>query len=328
MNIKRRLILLLLPLLTIVFPPQVVQAATIANTFQITSDGSQQTAPYVDRNMVVYTHLSDIWGYNLDTDTNFPVLERDGQQFTTGFFRNWVVYEDTPTGEVATDVRIHNVRNGKDILVAGGPGSQGAGVTNGKVVAYIDGGACGSMKVYDIHKKTTNQIVPSTCHPIRISGDIIVYPVADPGGTNVGGYDLDEGQSFDIATGADFQEVPNIFGDNVVWLNRTTGALGDPNSIRMKNLDTGEVKTIYESTTTSLNWPAVSNRYLVWSESSAQHVGGVQAADLKTGEIFEVQAQGPHQNSHTMPSIWRNIAVWQAFRTGNGDIYGSIFERP
>ena len=65
----------------------------------------------------------------------------------------------------------------------------------------------------------------------------------------------------------------------------------------------------------------------MWSESSATHVGGVKGANLRTGEVFEVQDQGPHQNSHTMPSIWRNIAVWQAFRTGNGDIYGSEFTK-
>lgn len=325
MKIKRRVILFFLPLFF--FLPQIVQAATVANTFQITTDGSQQTSPFINKDMVVYTSLSDIWGYNLDTSTNFPVLQKDGQQFTTDLFNNLVIYEDTPVSESAPDVRMFNIKTGKDTLVAGGTGSQGSGVTNGKVVAYVDGGACGSLKIYNIRKKTTEQIVDSTCQPVRISGDIIVYPVADANGTNVGGYALNEQQAFDITTENNFQESANIFNNKVAWVHYISGGLGNYNSIVVKDLETEEVKTIYESTTSTLQSPSVSNRYVVWSESTAQHVGGVQGANLKTGEIFEVQAQGPHQNSHTSTDIWRNMAVWMSFRTGNGDIYGSEFTR-
>lgn len=326
MYIKRRLILLLLPLLTLLFPLQVVNAATVANTFQITTDGSQQTSPFIHNKMVVYTSLSDIWGYNLKTKQNFQILQKDDLQFTSDFYQNLIIYENSNPDQ-STDVFMYNLKTKKDTLVAGGPGSQGSGVTNGRVVAYIDGGACGSLKLYDIRSKTTEQIVSSTCHPIRISGEIIVYPVADPNGTDVGGYDLNEEQAFDITTENNFQESANIFKSKVVWVHYISGGLGDYNSIVVKDLKTEEVRTIYESTTSTLQSPSVSNRYVVWSESSAQHVGGVQAADLKTGEVFEVQAQGPHQNSHTSTDIWRNMAVWMSFRTGNGDIYSSVFER-
>lgn len=195
------------------------------------------------------------------------------------------------------------------------------------MVAYIDGGACGSLKVYDIRRKTTEQVVNLICSPIRISGDIIVYQASDLGGTNIAGYDLEEEESFDIANDPDFQEVPNIFGDNVVWLHRTSGALGDYNAIKLKNLEEDEVKTIYESTASTLQAPVVSNKYAVWSESTAQHVNGIQGANLKTGEVFEIQPQGSHQNSHTVPSIWNNTAVWMSFRTGNGDIYGATLKK-
>lgn len=326
MDIKKWLVLLVLPLLFL-FPLQIVRAATVANTFQITTDGSQQTSPFIYYDLVVYTSLSDIWGYDLTTNTNFPILEKENQQFTTGFYKNLIIYENT-NPDLSTDVYMYNLTKGEDTLVAGGTGSQGSGVTNGKVVAYVDGGACGSLNLYDIHDMSTKQIVNSTCHPVRISGDTIVYPVADPNGTNVGGYDIRKSQAFDISTDNNFQESANIYKDDVVWVHYTSGALGDYNAIKMKNLKSGVTKTVYESTTSTLQWPALSNRYVVWSESTAQHINGIKAADLKTGEIFEVQSQGPHQNSHTMPSIWKNMAVWMSFRAGNGDIYASEFTKP
>lgn len=322
--------LLVIPLL--LASPVQADPATEVDLFQITSNGSQQSSPLINRNLVVYTNFGgskgiDIWGYNTRTEENFPIIEKDGEQFLTGFHGNFIVYENTDVGSITPDVRLYHLRNGRDTLVAGGAGAQTSGVTNGEVVVYINGGACGSLHVYDIEEKTTEQIFNLTCHPVRIWDDIVVFPVADPSGTDIKGYDLGEGSLFEIATEDGFQEVPSIFGDKVVYLHRLSGALGDYNAIKVKDLDTGKVDTVYESDTTTLNWPAISNKYVVWSESSAMHIGGVQGADLRTGEVFEVQEQGAHQNSHTIPAIWKNTAVWQAWRTGNGDIYGATFKR-
>ena len=319
------LIILLLGFFTIAHPP-IVEATTV-DLFQITTDGSQQTSPFIYGNLVVYTSLSDIWGYDLGTEQNFPILEKEGQQFTTGFYKNLVIYENTNPDDVGTDVYMYNLRTGEDTLIAGGLGSQGNGVTNGREVVYINGGACGQLYSYDIRPETTTLITETACHPVRIWQNIVVWSYAASGGTNVYGYNLVKKELFDIATADGFQEVPNIFGDNVVWLQRTTGTYGDPNSIVMKNLRTGEETTIYESSTDALNWPAISNKYVVWSQSSSQHVGGVRGAHIGNGEVFEVQEQGPHQNSHTMPAIWKDTTVWQAWRTGNGDIYGAEFDR-
>lgn len=307
--------------------PVFVNASTGVSLFQITNDGIQQTSPFIYRNLVLYTSSSDIWGYNLKTEQNFPVTEKEGQQFLTGFYGNLVIYENTPPGGSTTDLWMYNLKTKKDTLVAGGEGSQTSGVTNGWVVVYIDGGACGKLSSYNIWSKITTKLVELTCHPVRIWQHVVFFPEADPEGTNIKGYNLLTNEAFNIASGDDFQEVPNIYQGTVVWLHRLSGSLGDYNAIKTKNLLTGIEKTIYESSTTTLNWPAISNRYVVWSESSANNIGGIKAADLKTGEVFEVQEQGPHQNSHTIPAIWKNTAVWMAWRTGNGDIYGAKFQR-
>ncbi len=303
------------------------QAATSVNLFQITTEGSQQKDPLICKDLVAYDSLGDIWGYNLETKENFPLLEKSGQQYLTSFFKSLIVYEDVDDVTLTSDIRLYNMKTKEDILIAGGTGSQSDGVTNGKEVVYINGGACGTLNSYEIKTGVTTEIFGLTCTPIKISDDIVVFQAPDPSGTNIKGYNLKKKEAFDIATDADFQEVPNIFKDKVVWLHRTSGAYGDYNAIKMKNLHTGEVKIIYENSTDTLQYPAISDKYVVWSQSSAQHVGGVRGANLRTGEVFEVQPQGSHQNSHTTPAIWKDTAVWMSFRTGNGDIYGATLTK-
>lgn len=324
---KIKIIIVLVFTLVFLYQHSIAKAATSVNLFQITTEGSQQKDPLIYKNLVVYDSLSDIWGYNSNTKENFPILEKSGQQYLTGFYKNLIVYEDVDDATLTSDIRLYNMKNKKDILIAGGAGSQSDGVTNGKGVIYINGGACGTLNSYEIKTGITTQIFDLTCTPIRIFDDIVVFQSPDPNGTNIKGYNLNKKELFDITTEDNFQEVPNIYKDNVVWLHRLSGAYGDYNAIKMKNLHTGQEKTIYESSTDALQYPAISDKYVVWSQSSVQHVGGVMGANLKTGEVFEVQPQGPHQNSHTTPAIWKNTAVWMSFRTGNGDIYGATFHK-
>jgi len=303
----------------------IVNAVSV-NTFQVTTDGSQQKDAFVYKDLIAYDSLSNIWGYNLETQENFPIVQRDGQQYITHLYKNFVVYQDIPPDSDSGDIRLYNVKTGKDTLIIGEPNSYSSGGTNGDYVIYLDGGACGSLYAYHLHKNQTQHIVDNVCSP-KISDDIVYWGEGAPGGSDIRGYDLKRKQFLDIAVEDGFQESAQIYGNNVVWYQYVSGNYGTYQAIVMKNLKTGKRKVIYETNTNSLQNPSISNKYVVWSESPSMHVNSVKAADLKTGEVFELQEAGPHQNSHTATSIWKDTAAWMSWRTGNGDIYASVIQK-
>lgn len=73
-----------------------------------------------------------------------------------------------------------------------------------------------------------------------------------------------------------------------------------------------------ESTTYSMNWPAVSDKYAVWSKETGPSTGGVEGTNLNTGEIFEVYPQSLQQNAVIPPVIRGNLVSFM-----NGDIYAA-----
>lgn len=296
--------------------------AVSVNTFQVTTDGSQQKDAFVYKDLIAYDSLSDIWGYNLDTQENFPIVEKDGQQYITDLYKNLIVYIDIPPSSTLEDIRMYNIKTGKDTLIIGEPNSYSSGGTNGDYVLYLDGGACGNLYAYHIRRNQTQHIVDNVCSP-KISDNIVYWGQGALGGSDIRGYDLQRKKFIDIAVENGFQESADIYDNNVVWYQYDSGAYGTYQAIVMKNLKTGKRKVIYETNTNSLQHPSISDKYVVWSESPSVHVNSIKAANLKTGEVFELQAPGPHQNSHTATSIWKDTAAWMSWRTGNGDIYAA-----
>jgi len=113
---------------------------------------------------------------------------------------------------------------------------------------------------------------------------------------------------------------PDIYKDNVVWLHVEAGFT----EVHLKNLNNGESKILHGTSDYGITYPAISDRYVIWGKTTAQDVAGVEGIDLTSGEVFEIQEQGSHQNGVIAPTIEGNIAAWMAWRTGNGDIYAAL----
>ncbi len=210
----------------------------------------------------------------------------------------------------------------KDIVVTNEVGSRWATDYDEKVITYIEGGACGKLYSYNIRTEKHLLISEQVCGPARISKHIIIWGYAVSNGSNVYGYDLRTHNQFDIATEEGFNGAADIDGNKVIWINNT----GSTHAIKTKNLNTGEIKTLLETSNYSLSWPSISRRYAVWGKNTAQHISGVEGIDLRSGIIFEIQEQGSHQNDNISPIVNDDIAAWMAWRTGNGDIYGAVID--
>src|SRR3989344_7321996 len=241
-----------------------VKAASV-NTFQVTTDGSQQKDAFVYKDLIAYDSLSDIWGYNRETHENYPIIQRDGQQYITDLYNSLIVYQEIPPDSGNGDIRLFNIKTGQDSLIIGEPNSYSSGGTNGEYVIYLDGGACGSLYALHMRRNKTEHIVDNVCSP-KISDNVVYWCEGAPGGSDIRGYDLRRNKFLDIAVEDGFQESANIFGNTVVWYQYDSGNYGTYQAIVMKNLKTGKSEVVYETNTNSLQAPSISNKYIVWSE--------------------------------------------------------------
>jgi hypothetical protein len=172
--------------------------------FQITNDPAEQNGPLIDDNLVAYTNWAgsqgiDIWGYDLTTKTNFPIIEKAGTQFLDGLHDDLVVYEDFDEGTHTYKIHLYNRSTGEDTLVTPGSASYGSGGTDGTDVVYIDGYACGKLMVYHIKSGLTEQLSGSACTP-KISSHNVVW-LDSANGPKILGYHLSSHRQYVVYNG-------------------------------------------------------------------------------------------------------------------------------
>ena len=298
-------------------------SSPIVDLHQLTFSGQREDWPMIYKDRVYWSESTEIRGYNFKNN-QYLLLATVGEELHSDFFApiaydgRYLIY-DTYTLENNYDVHAYDFIKNQDIAVTEDLDSNTTNDYDNNTIVYIKGGACGSLHAFDLNIKEDALITETACGPAKISGNIIVWNYAASGGTNVYGYDLKKHEQFDIATENGFQSSPDIYGNNVVWIHSD----GSYNSIRLKNIKTGETHILTESTEHSFSWPSMSKSYVVWGKNTAQHISGVEGANLKTGEVFEIQEQGPHQNDNLSAIVVDNIVAWMAWRTGNGDIYAA-----
>lgn len=266
-----------------------------------------------------------IYGYNFTKQKNFPLFKNQPvlpNLFSiVAFDGRYLVYNTYDN--VSYNVNVYDKKKNKNITVTEGAGSRWATDYENKVIVYRDGGACGKLYAYNLITSKHKLITAQMCGNTNISQRFIVWGYAVTNGSGVFGYDLKTDTKYDIATEPGYRSSPDIFKNKVIWsINNNENA-----EVYIYDLRTKEEKLLYTSPDYWISWPSISNQYAVWGKNTAQHVSGVEGIDLKTGNVFEIQEQGSHQNDNLTSIIDKNIVAWMSWRTGNGDIYGAILSR-
>jgi hypothetical protein len=312
---------IILSLFSFVAPTKTVNV----NLQQLTNNPSQERDAQIWNDKIVYTNFGgtqdiDVW----QKDTNggiSPLIEKSGQQWAGDLHKNLLAYTDYQYSTGIYQVWLYNIDTHQDMQITFGSNSSGSPVLTDKYLYYIDGYECGSLIQYNLKHGNSKVIDTNACVP-KASNNFVVWYAGANGSSNIYGYNVHRDKKFTIADGPAAQEQPAINEDTVVWYESSA----DGNIIQLKDLHTKKSKIIAQSLTNKYSWPSISDDYVVWGRSTSPGVAGVEGYSRKLGQVFEIQSQGSHQNSNLVTDIYKNTAVWQAWRTGNGDIYSGSFK--
>lgn len=289
------------------------------DVYRLTFGFYREDWPVIHKDTILWVDPRDggtVYAYNIKEQREFPFfpegLPLKNLYGLVGFDGRYIVYISLSDSN-SYDARLYDVLKGEDIAITDELGSQFASDFDKDTIVYIDGDACGKLFAYDLKSKNKKVLTETICGQAKISKDIVVWPY----GSNIYGYDFKKDETFLITDNGGH---PDIYKDNVVWLSVEEGFT----KVHLKNLNNGESKILHQTSEYGITYPAISDRYVIWGKTTAQDIAGVEGIDLVTGEIFEIQEQGSHQNGVIPPTIDGNVAAWMAWRTGNGDIYSAI----
>jgi len=290
---------------------------------QITAGPAQENGPIVYKEMIAWKDFrgpqgTDVWGYNLMSQTELPIVQTPGNQVPTALLGNSMLYETH--GDTGSSIILRNMLTADETVIQGGTGSRGGSQMDGNWIVYVEGYATGDLIAYNMATQTSSIIANDASAP-RISDGKIVWNSNIGGGLyGVFGYDLVGDMPFDLGVG----QLPSIYGDTAVWTNNR--------QILQQNLTTGITSVLYESLDQDVSYATMNDRFLAWQQSEALFLPeGTQAyaafqnvwvKDLLSGSVTQLTDYAPQQVSPaSVPFLYEDKIAWMTWTTGNGDIY-------
>jgi beta propeller repeat protein len=184
----------------------------------------------VSGNIVVWSDqrsgAGDIYGYDLNTHSEFPICTTPSYQVDVRISGTLVVWGDYRAGNY--DVYGFDLSSSTEIPIATGSKTQCLPDAWGDYVVYQVGGPGPDADIYG-YRRSTGEVFPiftgigADFNP-AIFGNTVVWQRGTDSSANIYGFDLATMTSFPICTASGAQYSPRIWDGVVIWQNGTSGA--------------------------------------------------------------------------------------------------------
>jgi len=263
--------------------------ATVWQEVRLTDTDSNKSFVSISGTRIVWADnrnhggtTNDIYCYDLEVGTEFPLFIHPANQIKPQIHADRVVFEDYRDKTSTSDPNV-----------------------NVYMYDFVSG------SVTQITSDPEGQYTPS------VYGDRVFWHDARDGGYDIYGYDLTTSTEFPISTVPDvLQLYARAYANTVVWQDGRNGAM----DIYGYDLVTAAEFPITTASGTQAQ-PMISGHILVWEDSRDVVATGynIYGYDLSTDDELPICTAPGHQFD---PDIGDRFAVWHDMRNDSGDIYG------
>jgi beta propeller repeat protein len=284
-----------------------------------------QTSPVISGTGVLWTQVTmtddDIWFRDFSTMnpaidlTNTPG-ENEFLEDLDGNLAVWTHNGPSMPGDIVLfdlpSLTATTIASSSPSLHFQSPSVRGRWVVYMRVTTQVDIDGYDTYLGLPFTRPVTNDVALQA-NP-RVSGDVIVYEDYNAGASNsdIVGYHISTSTSFVIASGADSQTQPDLDGDNVVWVDTSSGA----DQIWTYSISTGATRQLTNSAGHKLQ-PRISGTRIVWADDRNGNLD-IYSYDLSTG-IEDMMVGGP--GDQMLSDIDGTHVVYTSNDTGFQQIY-------
>ena len=310
--------------------------------FIVSGGPALQWQPKVANSIIVWHDErnadGDIYGYNLNTQSEFAICTTSGDQSVPDVYGDIVVWQDRRNSVAPPDIYGYNLATHTEFPICVESHGQGNPVIYGNYVVWQDSRAGSyNQDIYAYNLNTHTEFPISTAGESQVApdiyGNIIVWMDYrnEPNhncwpncNTDIYGYDLTSGTEFAISTEEHYQGGPRIYGNTVVWIDKRYGNY----DVFGYNLTTHQEFAVCTEGHDQIG-VSIDKNWIAWTdgrnEPNATGCGencnyDLYAYSRATGVEIPLITESHRQFQQDVDG---DLLIWTDKRSGNDDIYGA-----